>query len=135
MSATYRLLKWVGEPPVLQADGFRIHNWRYENRRRIALEMPSGTSGRMTRIIEAGTYRDRDGVSCAVSREYVWDQDKHKHFVVPVSLSDAMSIMRLCPNEFMDVTDKDEGEWAMVRQQPIVIGASSSPVPPAGTAR
>lgn len=134
MSA-YRYLKWVGEPPVVQADGFRIHNWRYENRRKIALEMPPGTSGRMIRAIEAGTYTDRDGQRVVVGREYVWDQDKHRHFVVPVALSDAMAIMRLCPNEFIDVTDKDEGEWATVRNQPIVVGKSPSPAPPPGMAR
>lgn len=135
MSASFRYLKWVGEPPVVQADGFRIHNWKYENRRRIALEMPHGTSGRMYRIIEAGTYRDRDGVSIPVKREYIWDQDKHEHFVVPVELDDAMAIMRLCPNEFIDVTDKDKGEWAMVRNQPIVVGKSPSPAHQGGMAQ
>jgi hypothetical protein len=36
-SAGTRLLKWLGDPPAVGEDLWRVPNWRYENRRTIAL--------------------------------------------------------------------------------------------------
>lgn len=136
----YRMLKWVGQPPVLQSDGFRVYNWKYENTRILALEMPIGHKGRARREIPKGNHVcDDTGETIPVSQTYTWDQDKHKHFVVPVTAKDARAILALCPYEFKDVTGLDEREWAAVRNDPIIMpavqkpGASGRASSPAGT--
>lgn len=120
MAVKTRFLKWVGMPPVLQADGFRVHNWQYENRRPVQMVMPEGSTGRTNRVLEAGTLVDHEGNRVKLSHSYEWRQSSNL-FVTEVTFTDAMAIMTACPFEFVDVTEMDRAEWPKVRNQPIIM--------------
>lgn len=120
MPAKTRFLKWVGMPPVLQSDGWRVANWKYENRRPIAMTLPPGHKGGTTRIIEKGTHEDHEGNRVSVSREYIFRQ-RNDGFVTEVAFTDAMAIMTVAPFEFVDVTDMPRSQWHKVRNTPIIM--------------
>lgn len=120
MPAKTRFLKWIGMPPVLRADGWRVYNWKYENRRTIAMTMPSGATGRTNRGLDAGEYNDHEGNKVRLSHSYEWTQDKNL-FVTEVTFTDAIAIMTIAPFEFVDVTEMDRSEWPKVRNQPIIM--------------
>lgn len=124
MAARTRFLKWVGMPPVLQADGWRVHNWKYENTRPFPIVMPEGR-GETRRVMEKGTYRDSEGHAVTLSREYRWDQ-KSNLFVTEVSFTDAVAIMAITPYEFIDVSDIPRETWPTVRNTPIIVPARRS---------
>lgn len=104
-------------PPVLQADGWRVHNWRYENTRPFPMAMPAGR-GETRRFLEKGTYHDADGYPVMLNREYQWTQ-RPDLFVTEVTFTDAIAIMSIAPHEFVDVTDMPRSEWPKVCNKPI----------------
>jgi hypothetical protein len=104
-----RLIKWIGDPPIVGEDGWRIPNWRYENRRVIALQ------GYTSRIIEKS---DIPGLS----RTYRWD--KHlTDFILEMPKADADILLRAQETwelkEFVDVTDHPSPET--VQHTPIIM--------------
>lgn len=123
MAAKTRFLKWVGMPPVLQSDGFRVHDWKYENWRPIAVTMPPGHPGQSKRVMEAGIQRGFDDHPVRLSKTYWFEQDKN-WFVTEVDFTDAIAIMTVAPHEFIDVTDMPRERWPTVRNEPIIVGAS-----------
>lgn len=123
MAAT-RFLKWVGMPPVLQADGFRVHNWKYENSRPFPMVMPEGR-GKTRRVMEKGAHTDPSGAVVRLSKEYRWTQQEDL-FVTQVLFTDAVVIMTIAPHEFVDVTDLPPDEWPKVRNRPIIAGQARS---------
>lgn len=117
----YRLLKWIGDPPVVKADGWSVANWRHENARPIA--MPRLARREITPYDE---FKTRDGRKVfkpnGLSREYVWDVNL-VNFVLEVDEADARIIMMRQPYEFADVTNV--ADPSTVHHSPIVL-------PPAG---
>lgn len=112
-----RLIKWVGDPPVLKADGWSVANWRYENARTIAVP------GRTERILTPyDEIRDEFGhvkfVPNGLSREYHWHTTLPE-FVLEVSEADARIILARQPHEFRDVTDV--ADPSKVRNTPIIL--------------
>jgi hypothetical protein len=105
-----RMLKWVGDPPVWKADGWRVANWRYENRRAFPVEFPPGHPGDTQRAL---------GVADGLSRNYMWCNANR--YVVEVTDRDAEIIMKACPHEFKDVTGIPEEEWRNVHNDPIIL--------------
>jgi len=95
----------VGDPPVLRKDGWTVANWKYENKRFIALH------GYATRQIDK---------SCdhRLTRSYEWDKDL-PDYILPVEFGDAQVIMEICPHEFKDVTDHPNP--ASVTNTPIIL--------------
>lgn len=114
----YRLLKWVGDPIVLRKDGFRVANWKYENKRIIPVR------GKSTRVIEPFDVIGKDQYGQKItkpnglSQEYVWYKNT-PHFVIPVKTQDAMIILARCGKEFIDVTDVRDP--ATVHKSPIIM--------------
>ena len=100
-----RLIKWVGDPPVLRKDGWRVANWHYENRRVIALH------GHAERFFEKS-------IDPRLSRSYHWDKDL-PDYILPVEMGDARVILELCPHEFKDVTDHPNP--STVHNTPIIL--------------
>lgn len=87
------------------ADGWRVPNWRYENRRVIALPWIAW------RLIEPQHLP-------GLSRSYKWDQ-RLPDYLLEVDAADARLILAAGPNEFRDVTDEAFPE--LVRHEPIVM--------------
>lgn len=131
MPAEVRWLKWVGLPPVRKDDGWRVHNWAYENSRPIALVMPPNHTGRTIRVVEKGTYYPPGQTPITVHDTYAFTQDcEHAPFVTPVPLRDALAIQAMNPHSFVDVTDIPRSEWPYVRHKTIIVdrhGNSSAP--------
>ena len=101
-----RLIKWLGDPPALDADNlWMIPDWRYENRRQIAM------NGISTLIIEQSAIP-------GLSRSYTWDKDL-PHYLLEVEAADALLILAEFPNRFRDVTDNAFPEH--VRHLPILV--------------
>jgi hypothetical protein len=115
---TYRLLKWVGDPVVLRKDGFRVANWKYENKRVIPVP------GKSRRVITPYDVIGKDQYGRPVtkpnglSQEYVWHKNT-PNYVIPVKTQDAMIILERCGKEFIDVTD--ERDPAKVHKTPIIM--------------
>jgi hypothetical protein len=86
-----RLIKWLGDPPVLRKNGWSVANWRYENRRVIALP------GFVERVIDKS-------LDPRLTRSYHWDKDL-PNYVLPMELGDARVLLERCPHEFRDVTE------------------------------
>jgi hypothetical protein len=103
------MLKWVGDPPVLQPDGWRVANWSYENRRKFPVSLPPNHPGDTQRIL---------GPSDGLSRSYIWCNANG--FVAEVEDHDAMIIMQACPHEFKDVTMMPPEQWPDVRNDPVI---------------
>lgn len=103
-----RMIKWVGDPPMLLEDHWRVANWDYENRRVIPVP---GKSIRRLRP------KDIPGLS----REHVWgkvggtDQD----LIQAVDPIDAALILADNHREFKDVTGHPDP--SSVRQDPVII--------------
>lgn len=114
-----RLLKWVGDPPVLKADGFSVGNWRYENARAIALH------GKTSRIITPYDVLGKDQYGKeirrpnGISKEYVWHKNNKTGYVLAVEDDDARVILGRCPHEFRDVTNV--ADPSKVRNEPIIL--------------
>lgn len=114
-----RLLKWVGDPPVLKADGWTVANWRYENARTIAV--PGKTERIITKFDEV---RDESGLGHAkrvpngLTRDYYWHRNL-PDFVLEVEEADARIILARQPHEFRDVTDVVDP--SKVRNTPIIL--------------
>lgn len=112
-----RLLKWVGQAPMLRKDRWSVANWKYENRRRIA-------SARHTLIITPYDIvgKDDDGNPITkpngISQEYVWDW-RNKSRILLVKGEDAEIILRRYGNEFVDVSNIAEPE--KVHNKPIIL--------------
>lgn len=101
----YRLIKWLGDPPILKKDGFSVANWKYENRR--VIRVP----GQSARIINK-----RDDPR--LTRSYCWEADNFSG-IIPVEAGDAQVILERQPHEFRDVTD-EENPYT-VEHSPIII--------------
>ena len=100
-----RLIKWLGDPPMVGKDGWSVPNWRYENRRVIALPWIA-----WRRIDQS----DLPGLS----RSYQWDK-RLPDYLLEVDEADALLILAACPNEFRDVTHEAYPEF--VKHEPIVM--------------
>lgn len=112
-----RLIKWVGDPPVLKADGWSVANWRYENARTIAVP------GKAERIITPyDVLKTSDGREIhkpnGLSREYYWHRNT-PNFVLEVDEADARIILSRQPHEFRDVTDV--ADPSTVTNTPIIL--------------
>ncbi|MDQ3168362.1 MAG: hypothetical protein M3P94_06915 [Chloroflexota bacterium] len=90
MPSVVRYLKWVGDPILAKQDGWGVPNWKYENRRVIALQ---GFTSR-------GINKSDDP---RLSRSYFWDKDL-PGFVLEVEAGDAAVILEIAGEEFRDVT-------------------------------
>lgn len=103
----YRLLKWVGDPQRLKADGFSVANWKYEQHRAIALP---GLSARMIKPYDV-LGKDHFGREVrrpnGLKREYYWSKNL-PGFVLEVDAADAEIILKRAPHEFVDVTGIDD---------------------------
>lgn len=101
-----RLIKWLGDPPAVDADDlWSVPDWKYENRRQIAL--PGVTEV----IANAAGIR-------GLSRSYKWDKDL-PNYLLEVEEADALLILAAVPNQFRDVTNNPYPEY--VRHRPILI--------------
>lgn len=100
-----RLIKWLGDPPVVGEDGWSVPNWRYENLHVIA--QPGHASRGISKADLPG-----------LSKSYWWDK-KLPHYLLEVEANDAQLILTACPNEFRDVTDNPFPEH--VRHTPIIM--------------
>ena len=113
-----RLLKWVGDPPVLRKDGWRVANWKYENRRVIPVP------GHSRRILEPFDVIGKDQYGRPVhkpnglSRRYVWEPNC-PNYTIPVLATDAAIILKIAGSEFLDVTD--EPDPGKVYKRPIIL--------------
>lgn len=105
-----RKIKWIGDPPVVKSDGWRIHDWTYENNRVIAHH------GYHLRVLEKGTPA-ADGRR--ISRTYVWGYDNLSG-IIDVDPEDASIMLANSPTmEWVDVTDEPHPE--RVCHKPIVV--------------
>jgi hypothetical protein len=107
-----RWVKWVGEPSILFADGFRVANWKHENRRIVA------ALDNATRTLNHKKWP-------GLSRTYRWGGDPSKRratmddMIQPVIESDWELIKQVYPYEFVDVTDHPHPE--LVENEPIIV--------------
>jgi hypothetical protein len=103
-----RLIKWVGDAPMLREDGWRVANWAYETRRVIPVP------GKSTRRIRP---KDIPGLS----REYVWGRvgGNDWDLIQAIDPIDADLIMAENAREFKDVTGHPDP--LSVRQDPVII--------------
>jgi hypothetical protein len=105
-------IKWVGEPSILHADGFKVGNWKHENRRTVAL------MGNATRTLN---HRKFPGLS----RTYRWGGNPEtgkptmQDIIQPVLDADWELIHKHFPFEFKDVTDHPNPE--LVENDPIIV--------------
>jgi len=101
-----RLLKWLGDPPALDADNlWTVPDWSYENRRQIALPGISSCIVTPTNIK-------------GLSRSYLWDKDL-PNYLLEVDEGDALLILAAVPHQFRDVTNNPYPEF--VKHEPIYI--------------
>jgi hypothetical protein len=119
----YRLIKWLGDPPALREDGWRVANWRYENRRLIA--MP-----KLTRRYLHAASCTRDPTANppvipipGLSQTYAFDAKQFPNFIVPVKEADAKIILAM-GQEFVDVTGMPNPE--NVRNAPVIVPRRSA---------
>lgn len=106
MRTEMRKIKWIGDPPVLRKDGWSVGNWRYENKRLIAMK---GTS----RTISP---KDVPGLS----KTYKWEaSDLSK--IVEMPFGDARLLLATGSHEFVDVTDAINP--SSVKHKPIILNA------------
>jgi hypothetical protein len=106
-----RKIKWIGDPPAVKGDGWRVHDWTYENSRVIALH------GFAERIVEQGSLA-LDGRR--LSRTYVWGRDNTTG-IIDVDPADAEILLANSPTmEWVDVTDEPRPD--LVCHKPIVVG-------------
>jgi hypothetical protein len=106
-------IKWVGEPPILLADGFTVGNWKHENTRTVAVP------GTTWRKINHKNFPK-------LSRSYVWGLDTNglldksgKTLIQPVEERDWALIHEAYPYEFKDVTNHPDPE--SVSNDPLLI--------------
>jgi hypothetical protein len=125
-----RMIKWVGDPPILKPNGWTPSNWRYENSRTIAV--PRYTS-RIITPDDVMTLPDGRRVKKpnGLTREYVWHKNL-PNFVLEVLDADARIILARQPFEFKDVTDMPENLWPTITNDPIIREATPPKSVPAG---
>lgn len=123
MDNDIRLLKWVGEPAILMEDRMTVVNWKHENNRAVA----TLGSVRVCRPPKSPT--DKQGTP-GLSKTYRFGaaQKGRRRAVVsdltlPVDALDAEIIMRVNPDEFIDVTNHPNpnsvvNEPYIVKQKP-----------------
>lgn len=118
-----RLLKWVGDPPVLKADGWSVANWKYENARTIS--MPFLTERIITKhdVIGRDTFGREVHKANGLSRDYHW-HSRLPNFVLEVDEDDARIILTRQPHEFRDVTNV--ADPSQVRNDPIILKAGDA---------
>lgn len=112
-----RLIKWVGDPPVLEMNGWTPYNWRYENARSIAVHNYTSRTIEpydIVRLPNGARVQKPNGLS----QRYEWPA-AHPTFVIPVKAEDAAIILGRQPHEFVDVTDIPERMWPTVTNKPI----------------
>jgi hypothetical protein len=114
-----RLIKWIGDPPVLKADG-SVYNWRYENARMIPI---AGKSWRVIATFDRvrlpnGQFKD---IPNGLSRAYEWDQS-NLSMTIEVEAEDWEIIHKRQPHEFRDVTGLSDEAIANVHQEAIYKG-------------
>jgi hypothetical protein len=95
-SAGTRLLKWLGDPPAVGEDLWRVPNWRYENRRTIALH-------------HFASFKIDQSFIPGLSKSYEWHKDL-PHYLLEVEAYDASLILAAYPNMFRDVTSAADPE-------------------------
>jgi hypothetical protein len=110
--SSFRLIKWVGHPPRLKADGYSVANWKYENRRAFPVNLPPSHNGGTTRVLPKGMN--------GLSETYTWDR-KCEAWTIPVKTEDAAIILRVASSEFRDVTNVVDP--SKVRNDPIISGS------------
>lgn len=106
-----RRIKWVGEPAMLLEDGWRVANWKHENRRTVAA--PGVAMRRMSKAKFPG-----------LSRDYVWGEGRDgladaTKLIIDVDDTDWELIHDKFPLEFKDVTDHPDPE--SVGNDPIIV--------------
>jgi len=101
-----RKVKWLGDPPaVYEHDWWSIPDWKYENKRVIA--MP----GRSDILVNQSAIP-------GLSRSYKWERDL-PHFILEMDAADALLLCAAMPKQFRDVTDNPYPEH--VQHRPIVV--------------
>lgn len=95
-SSGTRLIKWLGDAPMVGEDLWRVPNWRYENRRIIAL--PHYASFVVHKEHIPG-----------LSKSYEWDR-RLPYYLLEVEANDAELILAAYPEMFRDVTSTSDPE-------------------------
>lgn len=107
-----RMIKWVGEPSILFADGFTVANWKHEDHRSVAV------MGHATKKINHHKFP-------GLGRTYHWGGQPGKKKVTmadmiqPVDELDWNLIHEQFPYEFKDVTDHPHPE--LVENDPVIV--------------